>query len=210
MQSDISKVHTRHELSFREKILGCFSKPISHPKLVSFFYLSCGTSPFSFLRKAVFWEWYFLSCWQDYGYPVQSKWWKWWGKSDWTHKAEASEWDSSLKGEHPEVILWPCNSKHQTLQGRESCCQACVLVSANPSEMPGSSEGPFYPCLQDCSTLWWYWKTHCPFLPLSFIFVLCLSVSILRWGHAPSDDCFPVLYLVLSVNSVYFFQCNIA
>lgn len=130
--------------------------------------------------------------------------------ADWTHKAEASKWDSSLEGEHPEVILWPCNSKHQTLQGRESCCQACVLVSANPSEMPGSSEGPFYPCLQDCSTLWWYWKTHCPFLPLSFIFVLCLSVSILRWGHAPSDDCFPVLYLVLSVNSIYFFQCNIA
>lgn len=123
---------------------------------------------------------HFLSCWKDYGYSLKSKWWKWWGKSDWTHKAGASEWDSSLKGEHPEVILWPCNLKQQTLEGRESCCQACLLVSANSSEMPGSSEGPFYLCLQDCSTLWWYWKTHCPFLPLSFIFVLCLSVSILK------------------------------
>lgn len=121
---------------------------------------------------------------------------------------EASEWDSSLKGEHPEVILWQCNSKHQTLQGRESYCQASVLVSANSPEMPGSSRGPLYPGLQDCSTLWWYWKTHSSFLP--FFFVLCLSISILKWDQAPSGDSFPVLYLALSVNSVYFFQCNIA
>lgn len=45
MQSDISKVHVRHELSFREKILGCFSKSVSHPKFVSSFYLSCGQVP---------------------------------------------------------------------------------------------------------------------------------------------------------------------
>lgn len=46
MQSDISKVHARHEPSFREKILGCFSKPVSCPKLMSSpFYLSCGQVP---------------------------------------------------------------------------------------------------------------------------------------------------------------------
>lgn len=45
MQSDISKVHGRHELSFGEKILHYFSKSVSHPKLVSSFYLSCGQVP---------------------------------------------------------------------------------------------------------------------------------------------------------------------
>lgn len=51
MQSDISKVLARHELSFREKILGCFSKPVSCPEFVFSFLFVLWTGPFSFLRR---------------------------------------------------------------------------------------------------------------------------------------------------------------
>jgi len=81
---------------------------------------------------------------------------------DRTHKTEAFEWDSSLNGELSEVIPYVIQNN---TEGGESCCPACVLVSANSSEIPGGSKNSCKPMLQ------WLWgKLFSIFTSLSFLF----------------------------------------
>lgn len=101
MQSDSSKVHARLELPFREKILGCFSKPVSCPKFVcSPFYLSCGQVPTLSLEKSTF-----SAADKTTVIPCGAN-----GENSEENltgpiRLRPQNGNSSLKGEHPEAIL---------------------------------------------------------------------------------------------------------
>jgi len=115
---------------------------------------------------------------------------------DRTHKTEAFEWDSSLNGELSEVILYVIQNNKNRRWGvimlSSLCPGQCQLLQDSRRQ-----EGTCKPLLQ------WLWgNLFSIFASLSFFFVLCLPVCLLKWAQASLCDSILVSHFALSDNLI--------